>query len=113
MKASVSLDREERNFFALVTKAVLANPFLEERAEVLAQIVPNLTPESKRPDLRLLAILPALNDRLGQLERKGLRRIKHFGRENRQHVVRTHHSTCSSTCRNMLLLCHMQDGFGT
>ena len=84
MKASVSLNGEDRDFFTLVTEAILTNPFLEERAEVLAQTVPGLIPDRKRPELRLLAILPALNDRIGQLERKGLSRIKHFHKEDRQ-----------------------------
>ena len=84
MKGGVRLSREERNFFMLVTKAVLTNPFLEERAETLAQILPDLAPESKRPELRLLVTLPALNDRLGQLERKGFSRIQHFSKEDRQ-----------------------------
>jgi hypothetical protein len=84
MKASVSLNGEDRDFFTLVTEAILTNPFLEERAEVLAQTVPGLIPDRKRPELRLLAILPVLNDRIGQLERKGLSRIKHFHKEDRQ-----------------------------
>ena len=84
MKASVSLDGEDRKFFALVTEAILTNPFLEERAEVLAQTVPGFIPDSKRPEFKLLTILPVLNDRIGQLERKGLSRIKHFHKEDRQ-----------------------------
>jgi DNA-binding NtrC family response regulator len=84
MKASVSLNGEDRDFFTLVTEAILTNPFLEKRAEVLAQTVPGLIPDRKRPELRLLAILPVLNDRIGQLERKGLSRIKHFHKEDRQ-----------------------------
>jgi len=84
MKVSVRLDVEDRNFFALVTEAILTNPFLEDRAEVLARTVPGFTPDSKRPEFKLLAILPALNDRIGQLEQKGLSRIKHFNKEDRQ-----------------------------
>ena len=84
MKASVSLDVEDQNFFALVTEAILTNPFLEERAALLAKTVPGFTPDSKRPEFNLLTIMPALNDRIGQLEQKGLSRIKHFRKEDRQ-----------------------------
>ena len=84
MKVSVRLDVENRNFFTLVTEAILTNPFLEERAELLAQTVPGFTPDSKRPEFKLLAILPTLNDRIGQLEQKGLSRIKHFNKEDRR-----------------------------
>jgi hypothetical protein len=84
MKANVRLDGEDRNFFTLVTQAILTNPFMGERAEVLAQTVPDFTPDSKRPEFKLLSILPVLDDRIGQLERKGLSQIKHFSKEDRQ-----------------------------
>jgi DNA-binding NtrC family response regulator len=84
MKVSVRLDVENRNFFTLVTEAILTNPFLEERGELLAQTVPGFSPDCKRPEFKLLTILPALNDRIGQLEQKELSRIKHFHKEDRQ-----------------------------
>jgi len=84
MQASARLDSEDRNFFTLVAEATLTNPFPEGRAEILAQILPGIRQHRRSPELTLLKIAPALDDRIAQLERRGLSRIQHFREEDRQ-----------------------------
>ena len=47
MKTKARLNSEDRNFFSLFTKAILSNPFLDERNEILSQIIPGFTKEKK------------------------------------------------------------------
>jgi DNA-binding NtrC family response regulator len=84
MKASARLDPEDRNFFALVTEAVLTNPFPEGRAKILVRVLPGLVQAEESSEVALLAIAPPLNERISRLERKGLSRFQHFKEKDRQ-----------------------------
>jgi len=84
MVAKAQLETEDRNFFALVIEAILANPFLDERAEILTTILPRFTQDTKSREFKLMSIVPDLNERIGQLERKGLDQIQHFKEEDRR-----------------------------
>ena len=68
------LNSEDRNFFSLVAKSIYMNPFLDERKQILFQISPRWNP--------IRSITPELNERLSQLERKGLKKIQHFREED-------------------------------
>ena len=84
MKTKATLNLEDRNFFALLTKAILSNPFLDERSEILIQIIPGYTKEIKSGTIELGFITQGLEKRIGNLERKGLYQIQHFKRKDRQ-----------------------------
>ncbi|MEE8481618.1 MAG: sigma 54-interacting transcriptional regulator [Desulfobacterales bacterium] len=84
MKTKARLNSEERNFFILITKAILSNPFLDERDEILIQIIPGFTKEIKSRMIELELIATTLNERIDRLERKGLYQIQHFKEEDRQ-----------------------------
>jgi DNA-binding NtrC family response regulator len=74
MQGNAVLNTEDRNFFTLVTKSIYMNPFLDERKQILFQISPHW--DSNR------SITPELNERISQLERKGLIKIQHFKEED-------------------------------
>jgi DNA-binding NtrC family response regulator len=76
MKSKAVLNTEDRNFFSLVVKSIYLNPFLDERQEVLFQISPRW--------YRDRTIAPELNERIGQLEGKGLFKGQHFKEEDAQ-----------------------------
>lgn len=84
MKTKVQLSSEDRKFFSLITKAILSNPFLDERDEILIQIIPGYDKEIKSRIIELETIATALNERLDRLERKGLFQIQHFKRDDRE-----------------------------
>jgi len=84
MKTKATLNSEDRNFFALLTKAILSNPFLDERSEILIQIIPGYTKEIKSGTIELGFITQGLEKRIANLERKGLYQIQHFKRKDRQ-----------------------------
>jgi len=86
MAAKAKLNSEDRNFFSLVIKAILTNPFLDERDEILLQILPNLTKENKGSMIELRAIAPELNKRFDRLERKGYGKIQSFEKKDRRSV---------------------------
>ena len=83
MKTKAQLSSEDRKFFSLITKAILSNPFLDERDEILIQIIPGYTKEIKSRIIELETIATALNERLDRLERKGLYQIQHVKGEDR------------------------------
>lgn len=83
MKTKAQLSSEDRKFFSLITKAILSNPFLDERDEILIQIIPGYTKEIKSRIIELETIATALNERLDRLERKGLYQIQHVKGEHR------------------------------
>ena len=76
MRGKAVLNTEDRNFFSLVVKSIYMNPFLDERQEVLFQISPSWHEDR--------TIAPELNERIGQLERKGLLKIQDFNEEDAQ-----------------------------
>jgi len=84
MKTKATLNPEDRDFFALVIEAILSNPFLDERAEILIQILPDHTEEIKSRMIDIGLITQGLEERIGNLERKGLHEIKHFKGKDRQ-----------------------------
>ena len=88
MEAKAQLETEDRYFFALLTEAVLSNPFLDERAEILTKILPRFIRDSKNREFKFMSIMPDLDDRLGQLERKGLGHIKHFKKEEDRRLLK-------------------------
>jgi len=84
MKTKARLNSEERNFYSLITKAILSNPFLDERDEILIQIIPGFSKEKKIRTIEPETIAKTLNERIDRLERKGLYQIQHFKGEDRQ-----------------------------
>jgi DNA-binding NtrC family response regulator len=84
MKTKSRINSEDRIFFSLITKAILSNPFLDERNEILIQIIPGFTKEIKSRMIELETITTALNERIDRLERNGLYQIQHFEEEDRQ-----------------------------
>ena len=86
MAAKAQLEQEDRTFFSLVTNAILSNPFLDERDEILIQILPGFTKDNKSRMIELSTIAPELNKRIDRLERKGHGKIQHFEKKDRQFV---------------------------
>lgn len=84
MKTKARLNSEDRNFFALFTDAILSNPFLDERNEILSQIIPGFTKEKKISTIELETIAKTLNERIDRLEQKGFYQLQHFKGEDRQ-----------------------------
>ena len=84
MKKNARLETKDRNFFALITEATFTNPFLDERDEILIQILPGITKDIKNRVIELTTIAPYLNERIDRLERKGYSRIQHFKGKDRQ-----------------------------
>ncbi len=74
MQGKAELDSDDRNFFSLVFKSIYMNPFGDERDKILSQISPRWYQNR--------TIVPELNERIGGLERKGLRQIQHFTEED-------------------------------
>ena len=70
MKKNARLETKDRNFFALITEATFTNPFLDERDEILIQILPGITKDIKNRVIELTTIAPYLNERIDRLERK-------------------------------------------
>jgi DNA-binding NtrC family response regulator len=87
MAGKAKLNLEDRNFFVLVTKAILSNPFLDERDETVLQILPGFTKENKSSMIELRAIAPELNKRIDRLKRKGHGKIQNFEKKDRQFVT--------------------------
>jgi len=81
MQAEARLKANDRKFFNLVTEAVLSNPFLDERVEILKKILPGFKRDLKNGDYRLMSIMPGLSERISRLERKGLGNLQHFKEE--------------------------------
>lgn len=88
MNVKAQLTNDDRNFFALVNEALLTNPFLENRFELLTKILNRYPKGRKGIDDRLIVIAPILNARLEQLGEKGLKRIQHFQNKEDRQVVR-------------------------
>jgi DNA-binding NtrC family response regulator len=86
MPAKVKLNSEDRTFFSLVIKAILTNPFLDERDEILLRILPGFTKDNKSSMIELSAIAPELNKRFDRLKRKGHVKIQNFEKKDRQFV---------------------------
>jgi len=86
MAVKTKLNSEDRNFFSLVSKTILSNPFLDERDEILLQILPGFTKDNKSRMIELRAIAPDLNKRIDRLKRKGHGKIQNFEKKDRQFV---------------------------
>jgi DNA-binding NtrC family response regulator len=76
MRRKAVLNTEDRNFFTLIVKSIYMNPFSDERQEILAQISPRWYLDQ--------TIAPELNERIGQLESKGLLKLQDFKEEDAQ-----------------------------
>lgn len=74
MQSKTRLKGEDRHFFSLVVKSIYMNPFCDERQDILCQISPRWYQDR--------TIAPELNERIGRLERKGLKKIQHFKKED-------------------------------
>jgi DNA-binding NtrC family response regulator len=70
MQKKALLNSADRDFFSLIVKSIYMNPFCDERQEILFQISPRWYQDR--------TIGPELNQRISQLERKGLSEIQHF-----------------------------------
>ena len=88
MKMKTQLTTDDRNLFALVNKALLSNPFLEKRFELLTKILSRYSKNKKSLGFKLPEIAPILNERLDQLEQKGLKRYQEFINEEDRIIVR-------------------------
>ncbi len=84
MNTQKTLSPENRNFFGLISRAIFANPFSDERDEVDALIagVPSLAGTSEEEKLRL--VVPKLEARLDELERQGGGGIGSFAGADRE-----------------------------
>ena len=80
------LTSEEKKFFILLNKAITSNPFDEERDKVLDQISNGRRKNKNDQEYILSDIFPELNQKINDLERRGLKRIQDLSRENRQLV---------------------------
>jgi DNA-binding NtrC family response regulator len=87
MKTKTALNSEDRTFFSLITKAILSNPFLDERDEILLQILPSLTRDNKSRMIQLRAIAPEISKRIDRLEREGHDKIQKFEKKDRQFII--------------------------
>ncbi len=76
--AAQRLEQEDREFFALVSRAAFVNPFSEERDELDARIA---EAEGPSPDL-IARLLARLEGRLGALEERGELMAAHFVAED-------------------------------
>jgi transcriptional regulator with AAA-type ATPase domain len=86
METKGKLISEEKKFFILLNKAITSNPFDEERDKVLDQISNGRRKNKKDQEYILSDIFPELNQKINDLERRGLKRIQDLSRENRQLV---------------------------
>jgi len=86
METKGKLTSEEKKFFILLNKAITSNPFDEERDKVLDQISNGRLKSKKDQEYALKDIFPELNQKINELERRGLKRIQDLSRENRQLV---------------------------
>jgi len=87
LKEKAILKTEDRNFFTLVNQALLSNPFLEERTEVIARILSDFAEERKKEKSKLKAFLPELNERMGRLEQRGYTQIQSFKKEEDREII--------------------------
>ncbi|MEK7678161.1 MAG: sigma 54-interacting transcriptional regulator [Verrucomicrobiota bacterium] len=81
METNVSIESADREFFELIAQAAFSNPFSEERAELDQRIVGRpLNPFLEdRPDL----LAQIVSDRLRKLEAQGLSELRHCAGEDR------------------------------
>jgi DNA-binding NtrC family response regulator len=79
---TVRLDSEDREFFSRLTESMYVNPFSEE-LELMRKLIPGYTPEQFRSEHFLWTMNPLLNQRIEQLESKGIHRIQQFHGKDR------------------------------
>ncbi len=81
MQRKAVLNTEDRDFFSLIVKSIYMNPFCDERQEILFQISPRWYQDRTTG--------PELNQRISQLEPKGLSKIQHFRAEDGRLMMHT------------------------
>lgn len=88
MKLIGRLTSKEKKYFILLNKAITSNPFNEDRDDVLAQILSRQRGSRKDQKYMLGDIFLELNQKIRELDRRGLKRIQDFSEENRQLLER-------------------------
>jgi Transcriptional regulator containing PAS, AAA-type ATPase, and DNA-binding domains len=76
------LSQKEREFFALVTQAIAANPFSDTRVEIDLKLS-GLSPGVSRSE-RIAKLAEELNARIRLLEKEGVVHLDHFSPEDRK-----------------------------
>ncbi|MDH5459270.1 MAG: sigma 54-interacting transcriptional regulator [Nitrospinota bacterium] len=79
---TVRLDSEDREFLSRLTESMYLNPFSEE-LELIRKLIPDYTPEQFRTEHFLWTVKPLLNQRIEQLESKGIHRIQQLQGKDR------------------------------
>ena len=82
MTAKKRLSQKEREFFSLVTQAISANPFSDERVEIDLTLS-GLSPGVSRSE-RITKLAEELNARIKLLEEEGVVHLDHFFPEDRK-----------------------------
>ncbi len=77
MRLAHPMSSEDRNFFSLVADAIYSNPFLEQRTQILKKIDPGIQIDPESHEFRIREIGNALNQRIENLEGKGLKTVQH------------------------------------
>ena len=76
------LNLEDREFFSRLTESMYLNPFSEE-LELILKLIPTYTPEQFRSEHFLWTMNPLLNQRIEQLESKGISKIQQLQGKDR------------------------------
>jgi len=82
MTTKKRLSQKEREFFALVTQAIVANPFADERVEIDLKLS-GLSPGVSRSE-RITKLAEEVNARIKFLEKEGVVHLDHFSLEDRK-----------------------------
>ena len=82
MTTKKCLSQKEREFFDLVTQAISANPFSDERVEIDLKLS-GLSPGASRSE-RIAKLAEEVNARIKLLEEEGVVHLDHFSSEDRK-----------------------------
>jgi len=82
MGGATRLDPEDQEFFSRLSESMYLNPFSEE-LELLRTLIPNYTSEQFLSEHFLWTVYPLLNQRIEQLEAKGIRQIQQLHGKDR------------------------------
>ena len=84
MKLKTQLSPEDRSFFSQVIKTIFLNPFSDERARIIASLLPTSEIDLDKSQQELNSLVPLMNERLSKLERMGLDTYQRFKGEDRK-----------------------------
>jgi len=87
MATKKRLNQNEREFFSLVTQAIFANPFSDERVAIDLKIT-GLSP-TVSPEKRIDKLTKEVDARINQLERGGMAGLSQFSGEDRRLMENT------------------------